>query len=305
MDFSWAFATLEAELGKGYLVHTILWLNVPSGKGPAERARIICLFPQTASVDDYFVLFGSICLVVATGFFHADFESTYLSQAVYLDASIVLKAPAPKLMKAANTHMTYIVTELVFLWTATFAVKFSFLAFFRPLVESVNKRIRIYFWVVVGLTLISWMFVISEPFILCPHFGRKSMKKCAFDREKYFSLTGFVTALDAVTDLMIVIIPILVLRQSKMKLRQKAAIGSFFCLSLVMIATALIRVSKMPGPSAIDTPYEIFWQYMEASIAILMASLTAYRSMFLLKKEKKVTGRANEKTFVFMEKLGS
>jgi hypothetical protein len=126
-----------------------------------------------------------------------------------------------------------------------------------------------------------------------------------FDRQKYFSLTGLVTALDAITDLMstcirskvpskmlnyakVVSIPILVLRQSKMKLRQKATIGSFLCLSLVMISTAIVRVSKMPGPNAIDTPYEIFWQYMEASIAILMASLTAYRTMFVLTKEKKL-----------------
>lgn len=86
----------------------------------------------------------------------------------------------------------------------------------------------------------------------------------------------------------VVSIPILVLRQSKMRLRQKMAIGSFLCLSLVMIAMALIRVSKMPGPNAIDTPYEIFWQYMEASVAILMASLTAYRTMFVLQKEKKL-----------------
>jgi hypothetical protein len=55
-----------------------------------------------------------------------------------------------------------------------------------------------------------------------------------------------------------------------------------------MISIALVRVSKMPGPNAIDTPYEIFWQYMEASIAILMASLTAYRTMFVLTKEKKM-----------------
>jgi hypothetical protein len=126
------------------------------------------------TIDDYFVLFGTVCLVVATGIFHADFESTYLSQAVYLDPSIVLQAPAPKLIKVANTHMAYIGTELVFLWTATFAVKFSFLVFFWQLVQSVNKKILTYFWIVVGLTTVSWMFVVSEPFILCPYFGMES-----------------------------------------------------------------------------------------------------------------------------------
>lgn len=127
------------------------------------------------------MLFGTVCLVVATGVFHADFESTYLSQAVYLDPTIALKAPAPKLMKVANTHMAYIGTELVFLWTAIFAVKFSFLAFFKQLVQSVNKIVA-YYWVVVGLTLVSWMFVVSEPFILCPYFGVESSESGILSR---------------------------------------------------------------------------------------------------------------------------
>ncbi|KAH8732131.1 hypothetical protein GQ44DRAFT_722277 [Phaeosphaeriaceae sp. PMI808] len=66
-----------------------------------------------------------------------------------------------------------------------------------------------------------------------------------------------------------------------MSLRQKAAVGFFLCPSLAMIAMTPILVSK------IDTLYEISRQYMEASIAILVAFLTAFRTRFVLQREKK------------------
>jgi hypothetical protein len=73
-----------------------------------------------------------------------------------------------------------------------------------------------------------------------------------------------------------------------MRLRQKVTVGSFLCLSLVVIAMALVSVSDLPRMNAIDAPvYILFWQYMKASVAILMASLTAFPNMFVLQKEKK------------------
>lgn len=59
------------------------------------------------------------------------------------------------------------------LWTATFSVKFSFLAFFRKLV-NVAQNLRIFYWATIVCTFIAWGFIISEPFIICPHFGWKS-----------------------------------------------------------------------------------------------------------------------------------
>lgn len=114
--------------------------------------------------------------MVATGVFFVDFEYVYLSQALFLDPLIVVKVPAPKLIGAATLHLRYLYAYLILLWTATFAVKFSFLAFFRQLVRSV-ERIQVYYWVVVGFTALTWMFVVAQPFILCHHFGAESSKK--------------------------------------------------------------------------------------------------------------------------------
>jgi hypothetical protein len=81
-------------------------------------------------------------------------------------------------------------------------------------------------------------------------------------------------------------IPIIVLHKANMRTQQKAAVGIFLCLSLVMVVLATCRVSKMHGKVAIDIPYELFWQYLESAVAILMASLTAYRTFFVRYRER-------------------
>lgn len=61
-------------------------------------------------------------------------------------------------------------------WTATFAVKASFLALFRMLIRRISRRITIYYWVVVGCTAVTWAFMMAESFIFCSIFGLESSK---------------------------------------------------------------------------------------------------------------------------------
>lgn len=84
----------------------------------------------------------------------------------------------------------------------------------------------------------------------------------------------------------VVAIPIAVLRTSKIQLKQKLALASFMCLSLVMVVLAIIRVSKIHDASNVDVVWEIFWQYMEASVAVLMASITTFRTLFIRQTQK-------------------
>jgi hypothetical protein len=60
----------------------------------------------------------------------------------------------------------------------------------------------------------------------------------------------------------------------------------------------------MLGPNAIDVPHDIFWQYMEASVANLMASLTAYRTMFVLTKENTLHKERMKRPTNFWRKCG-
>ncbi|KAI2617896.1 hypothetical protein GGR54DRAFT_607316 [Hypoxylon sp. NC1633] len=143
-------------------------------------------------------------------------------------------------------------------------------------------RIQYYYWGVVILIVVSYLFLISEAFILCHYFGIESLK--CFDPSKdtlSIAMTGLVTGLDVLSDILIVSIPIIVLRRAKIQTSQKASLGIFLCLSIFMACLAIIRVSKIHGITGVDIIWEFFWQYMETTIAVLMGSLTVIRSLLI------------------------
>lgn len=86
----------------------------------------------------------------------------------------------------------------------------------------------------------------------------------------------------------VVIIPIGILWNVRIKLRQKLGIGAFLCLSVVLIIVAIIKIAGIRSAvDSFDLVWEMFWQQVEACTAVSMVSLTAFRSIFLSKKQKR------------------
>ena len=127
-----------------------------------------------------------------------------------------------------------------------------------------------------------------------------SLVRC---EDKYYlkrTLTVEATTLafDIITDLMsksifpvsvrvltylVLIIPPWLLWKVKISLSRKIGIGSFLCLSLIMIIIVIIRISRVHA-----SDFEIwgaFWQHIEACVAVLMLSLTALRTLYVPAKK--------------------
>lgn len=121
-------------------------------------------------LDDYIVLAGVICLCAASGLLYGYCDYYFLSGALKKDPSLFFQLESDQLGKLLKVSTTYVHAFLAFIWTTIFAVKFSFLAFFKKLIERVTK-IHTYYWIVVAITGISWPFLVVEPFILCHYFG--------------------------------------------------------------------------------------------------------------------------------------
>ena len=69
----------------------------------------------------------------------------------------------------------------------------------------------------------------------------------------------------------------------RIKSQQKIAIGATLCLSTAMIVTCIIQISGLESSAgSIDVTWGNFWQLAEACIAVLMVSLTALRSLFVM-----------------------
>ena len=61
------------------------------------------------------------------------------------------------------------------IWTSIFSVKFSFLFFFRLLVQRVRMMV-IFWWVVTIATLAAWVFAFVAIFLPCPYFDLRGCK---------------------------------------------------------------------------------------------------------------------------------
>lgn len=77
----------------------------------------------------------------------------------------------------------------------------------------------------------------------------------------------------------------IVLHRARLRTRQKINLGVFLCLSLVMVIIAIIRVSKIHGAAGVDVPWEFLWQFVEASTAVIMGSLTVFRTLLTLQNK--------------------
>lgn len=120
------------------------------------------------NLSDYLVFFGLACLGAATGLIYSFTRMIFLSNAVRLDPSV---SPTFGEIAQLTDSLKIIYSFLALIWTTTFAVKLSFLVFFKKLIDRVSRKITIYYWFLVVFTMVSWMFVVSEPFVLCPYFG--------------------------------------------------------------------------------------------------------------------------------------
>ncbi|GME40233.1 integral membrane [Neofusicoccum parvum] len=209
-------------------------------------------------LDDYLLVLGAACLVVSMSMLYWYSPQLFVVEALNTipNKVIVTMDEVMPLLDGNKKIQTFLGTN----WTAIYAVKFSFLAYFWALVRNISPRLKPYFWSVVVFTTLSWAFVVSEGFILCPWFG-----------------------VDAV-----VTVPMIIIHRAKMSTMQKVALGTFLSLSLMMVIMAVVRIvgSVRGSDAALDVAWEMFWQQLEGCVAVMMGSLTAFRGVFNRGDEK-------------------
>ena len=85
----------------------------------------------------------------------------------------------------------------------------------------------------------------------------------------------------------VIAIPILILRQVQLKPGTKCLLGLSLCLSLAMVIVTIVRVSGLRNGANLDPVWDFYWQVVESCIAIIMVSLTAFRSLFVQERNRR------------------
>jgi hypothetical protein len=79
----------------------------------------------------------------------------------------------------------------------------------------------------------------------------------------------------------VVSVPIIVLRQSLLSRSTKFGLAIFLCLSIFMAICAIVRVAGFHYKGVEDDTWEFFWQHTEGAVSVMMASITAFRTLFI------------------------
>ncbi|KAI9796329.1 MAG: hypothetical protein M1835_004320 [Candelina submexicana] len=184
-------------------------------------------------------------------------------------------------------HQRFIYSATTLLWTTIFTVKFAYLTFFRRLIKQIRPLI-IYWRVIVGITVVSFLICIMSIYVTCTKWGLEA-EVClhlVYVRRN-IGLATFGIVLDVGTDLLLVGIPIRLVWSVKIKPRQKLILGIFLCLNLFMVITASVRVSGIKSHGTFDDIWLVLWLHIEACVAVAMISLTAFRSAFVVSQSSR------------------
>lgn len=78
-------------------------------------------------------------------------------------------------------------------------------------------------------------------------------------------------------------IPIIILRRVRLPLRKKLYLVGSLSLSAVMVVVAILQAATLTymGVDAIDVVWEIYFQFVELTLAIMVVSVTAFRAFFV------------------------
>ncbi|CAI6339580.1 unnamed protein product [Periconia digitata] len=268
----------------------------------ASTARLLVrhLRERTFCLDEYFMLLSAICFIIETGLVYSSISPIYLIDAVTLQLPVLSYTMRPT--EGSPTHdlreeflqsnHRTVGAYFVFGWLAIFAVKASFLSLFHKMLRNVNKKLMIWFWVTVVLTVISVMAVVLETFELCSKFGAGPVQ-CFFEDGFTFSIhsTVVVQLLDIITDLMVISIPVLLLQLSSLRLKLKLRLVLVLCLSTACIVIGIARMaggvhSNVLSRKQFSIVWLTFMLHCEAAVALMAGSVPALHALFTSQESK-------------------
>lgn len=175
------------------------------------------------------------------------------------------------------------VVVLIFFYTSLWAVKISFLFFFKRLGQNVRWQ-KILWWCVLAFTVATYFVCIGDIQYSClaAPLG-EIISHCSSDRDVNFQLVTlkFNAAIDVLTDVMILSIPTSLLWKVKISLRRKLALMGIFSLVIITMVFAIVRVAVISSESRQpDTSWSYMWSCIEQVIAIIVACLASFRTLF-------------------------
>lgn len=166
----------------------------------------------------------------------------------------------------------------VFLYGIMWIVKVAFLLLYRQTFKF-NKTFLKCWWVVFTITILTYI----PPFVgvvyTCHDASTLAQwKTCNGPTSFRTAKLIYTCVLNVVTDVMVMALPLWVLSQLQMGIRQKIGLGLIFCVALFCVALDILRTAE-----ALEQNQSLY-TVLEVNFTVIVFCLPAYRRLFTDKK---------------------
>lgn len=248
----------------------------------AGRTYIRIVQTRKITVDDGFFYLAVAALIAGTTTCYVDIPYLYVQQNVDPKTTVITPAFINLLIHSLKIQAA---TD-VLLSTTLFAVKLSFLFFFHGLLRRL-RSLTIWWWCILVIMVPFAVVFMSFIFIVCPYFDERVLVKCSTPSAmtKQNNILRASAFMDIFTDVLLITIPVSLLWRVRISLRRKLLLGFILSLSIFTMIVSIVRIAGADlANGLVDSIWVNFWLQIEATVAVMIVSITAYRSLFVADK---------------------
>ncbi|EXJ84958.1 hypothetical protein A1O3_05633 [Capronia epimyces CBS 606.96] len=227
--------------------------------------------------DDFWMVASFVVLTVNAILQTLQTESLY-----YMIYVSIGRVPVDeKLIVEGTTYLKYQFAIIGLMWTVLWCVKASFLSLYWRLFDGLTHYKRIW-WAVVVFTVLAYFGCwIASAWTCHPPSTYFQFGQCTkpIDQKGSTISISYSTAVDILSDLMIMSLPLRLLKELQVTRPQKIGLAIVFSLGLAIIAVAIIRLTQIIGQARADPVGLAVWGLVESSISVIIGSLPPLKSL--------------------------
>ncbi|CAI6340010.1 unnamed protein product [Periconia digitata] len=180
---------------------------------------------------------------------------------------------------------------MTLMWFSICSVKFCFLAFFRRLIRQQPVMVKFWWFAVVFNSIVTGYGAVIYT-AACPYFKPEELLQAI----QCVQGDGLVTiirysmshmVIDIIGDFFILVIPIVLIWKIRISWKQKIALSFTLCLTVVMIAITITRITGLQWKGKLDLVWEIFFIAIAAEIGLSLVAITAFRALYVSKSKSR------------------
>lgn len=237
----------------------------------AVRART-----SSPTVDDYCIFFALTCLLSL-----CVLETIQLPSLYYIAGVLAGTAPIVGIIEKTERYLLFQFPIVILYWSTLWSVKAAFLTLYWKIFRDLPVYRRV--WYILALfCLLAYGGCLVTLTVSCGgdvknFFGFATCAKPEHVWASNFSVY-FSTTIDVFTDLCIMAMPLRLIYNVKVTLRQKVGLVAVFGLGFVMIAFAIIRAKQvLVEKMFVNLTLLMIWSTLAASISVIVGTLPALK----------------------------